>query len=652
MLNAVLTAACGIFIYTVALLFLHRKWMLHTFVSKEIYRSPKNQRAITRLFHLGTRFDLKATAIVLLIPILLSGLFALFHLDGFVVAFSFAFLTACFLFCLFAVTLGNYFYFRTYQSHYDIFIFGLVEEDSKAVLKSIWDDYPVVKALCSVVGLSLLPAVLAYGYLTHQAEAYNGGLSYFNFILTLSVLFLCLRGTIRSKPLGKIHSQVSSISILNKMVPNGLEAILWAVKDHKLENQFVAVDLEQGKPLLAAVTGKSEFIEKTAKNDFLEANKPHVVLAVMESFGGNVLALDHPETNDLLGRLRPYFEKDFYFKRFVSTYNGTASTLMSLYFYSENQNLSQSPVQKRRLLHTAFRPYKAQGYKTVFITSGNGMWRSLVPYLLCQDIDEAYDQNDLIDIFPEAKQTVSYWGVADEFSFQLAEKLLRESDEPLFISILTITNHPPYLAPKHYVPKPITPASLQERIGKNEEERRGILSSFQYAADALGHFIERIEQSGLDEKTIIAATGDHHIRGLQYDYPKAYFQNVTVPFFVRVPEKIKAHLSLRFDPNQLGSHQDVMPTLYHLSLSDSEYWNACGQNLFSADKTHFVFNCTLWADNEGVVDFNSQEWKKFYWQDQQLLAGEAEVSADEQQKIRNYLALLAWQSDYMVTERK
>lgn len=41
-------------------------------------------------------------------------------------------------------------------------------------------------------------------------------------------------------------------------------------------------------------------------------------MSLMESFGSNMLALDEPGKNDLLGSLREPFRQDFVFKRFVS----------------------------------------------------------------------------------------------------------------------------------------------------------------------------------------------------------------------------------------------------------------------------------------------------------------------------------------------
>ncbi|VEI47607.1 sulfatase [Actinobacillus equuli] len=62
----------------------------------------------------------------------------------------------------------------------------------------------------------------------------------------------------------------------------------------------------------------------------------------------------------------------------------------------------------------------------------------------------------------------------------------------MFINILTITNHPPYQAPKTYEAKTVDPNVLEGRMGDNETERRNILESFQYACNALGNFINHI----------------------------------------------------------------------------------------------------------------------------------------------------------------
>lgn len=618
--------------------------MLSRFVSQEVQKDPKNHSAIVRMFQLGIRFDVKAIATVFIIPFGLASVLLLIEKD---IAIPFASISFVCFFIFVGIILGNYFYFKTYHNHYDVFAFGLAEDDTKAVLKNIYDDYPVIKLIIFNTLFSGILATIVYLIVDGNSniDTQSKFLEITVFLVSALLFWLAIRGTVKSKPLGKMHAQVSSVSVINKLVPNGLIALLWAKKDHQRENNFVQVELDEGINLLKNFGAKDNFIEKTPENRFLSENKPHVVLAVMESFGSNLLAFDDEKENDLLGSLRKHFSTDFVFNRFVSTHNGTAPSVMSLYFYSENQNLSQSVAQNKKLPYTAIKPYKDNGYKTIFITSGNGMWRSLSDYMILQGIDEFYDQNDLMDIFPNAKETLSYWGVADEFAFKLAEKLLAESSSPLFINILTISNHPPYQAPKQYVRKPVKPELLVGKIGDSANERRNILESYQYAANALGDFIDNVEKQPFSDKTIIAATGDHHIRSLAFDYPKESFLNVSVPFFLHIPKSYQQ--TIKFDTNTLGSHKDIMPTLYHLSLSDTEYWNACGQNLFNVNEQHFAFNSALWITQTGVVDIHS--YTKYDWADQiKLKAVSIPISEQEKEKITNYLNLLNWQTNYLV----
>ena len=38
----------------------------------------------------------------------------------------------------------NFYYFKTYHTKIDIFIFGLKDDDTATILKIIWSDYPVI----------------------------------------------------------------------------------------------------------------------------------------------------------------------------------------------------------------------------------------------------------------------------------------------------------------------------------------------------------------------------------------------------------------------------------------------------------------------------------------------------------------------------
>ncbi|MDD0824272.1 sulfatase-like hydrolase/transferase [Mannheimia sp. AT1] len=621
--------------------------MITKFVDKTILDNPENYHSVKRMRNLGFRFDLKIIALFLTIPFLMAALLStIFSVQTILASYAGYILISSFFITL--ALICNYFYFKTYNNYYDVFIFGLIEEDTKAVLKNILDDYPVIRIITTASIISLIPTFLICNYKTPYLEL-PLWLNILIFISMIVAMFFAIRGTINSKPLGRIHSQVSQLAILNKMVPNGILAIRWAFQDRKRNVNFKPVDKLVGKQLINE-SGLKTLYAKTAKNEWLEHTKPNVVLTIMESFGLNGLITDNKDENDLLGSLRSYMETEFVFKRFLSSSNGTMSTLASIYFHSPMQEITQSIAQNVRLKTTPFLIYKNQGYKTVFISAGNMMWRNLANYLPIQGVDELYDQNTLIDRYPEAKNTLSYWGVADEFAFKLANELLENANEPMFINILTITNHPPYKAPNAYIPNKVNPKVFKDKFGENDTERRNILESFQYACNALGNFITDVKQGNKKDNTIIAATGDHHIRGMKHKFPEEFFMANAVPFILSVPSKLQTQFEIDYLPAKLGSHKDIMPTLYHLSLSDIEYLHCGGENLLApVTDNYFAFHPYIWADNSGVIDLTSPDFTKYKWDDQdKFFIKNNSLDHNEHNKINAYTQLLDWQINYLI----
>ncbi|MGL5294056.1 MAG: LTA synthase family protein, partial [Aeromonas sp.] len=565
---------------------------------------------VWRMWITGIRYDLRVAALSIS-PFVLLGLALagwqkgwdsfsrllpwLLGLCGFIVA---------------AVAIGNFYYYQTYHTHIDLFMFGLIEDDTKAVLGNMWQDYPIVKGLLAAILLAL-PSYWFGRKVTRQPapmqQNVTGKWAHGKFlcgvIIFIAMVVVTARGSVGTFPLRRDNAQVSELTVINKLTPNGLMAIDWAIKDHEEDIQFEPVSAAARDELLSTL-GFSSIDGRTPVNKWLASNPPHVVMNLMESFGGNMLAFDTPKKNDLLGRLRTPFKEDMVFHRFLSGGNGTAPSLAALFFQSPAQTISHSSAQDKVLGDTPFAIYKRAGYRVIFITPGNLMWRNLANYLPRQGVDKLYDQNELMKIYPEAAKQLTDWGIPDEYGYKLAEQLLSEATQPTFISILTITNHPPYVVPSSYKPAPIAiSAELKkhQEVGKIDQEN--ILRTFQYAADAFGGFVEHIKASNVGQKTIIAATGDHQMRRVKAYYPMEQALDRAVPFYLYVPETIARHVPLLFDPLRIGSHKDIFPTLFALSLSDARYTALGGRNMVARhdDPTRaFGYNEMLWIDRNGA----------------------------------------------------
>ena len=628
------------------ILMLARLWMGFDFIEPGQLEGRSSD--VTRMLVTSLRYDLRVAALAIA-PAFLIGMVAAVS-DAFWHGYTKILMGYIFLisFIVTATAISNYFYYETYHTVFDIFVFGLADDDTWAVLGNIWQDYPVINSILLTLIVSTVGGWLLGRLGNAAGKPWHKGL--FALFVAGSVLFyfVIARGSIGTFPLRRANAQVSELAVINQLTPNAFMALDWAVKDREEADQFHPVSLKEGERLRQKALGNEHINQTTPVNPYLAAHKPNVVLAMMESFGSNMLAMDNPQSNDLLGSLRSHFETDFLFKRFLPADNGTAPSLTALLFNSPAMSITVSSAQKTPLQGSVFRPYKKAGYQTVFITSGNMMWRNLVNYLPIQGVDKIYDQNSLMDIYPQSRQYLTDWGVPDEYAFNLADKLIQSAEQPLFIFILTMTNHPPYVTPGTYKPSVVeVTEEYRERAGGGQIELKNILTTFQYSADALGHFITSIKASKQGENTLIAATGDHQMRRVKAHLPEESVLEKAVPFYLYVPEAILGQVDYQYDHQRVGSHKDILPTLYHFSLSDQDFIMIGGTNMLRkapSGSRDFGHNKNIWIEDDSAIVLDGF-FRKYRWKDKEKLTLESEplsLSSQEQERIRSFAELQEW----------
>lgn len=573
---------------------------------------------LCRALFIGLRFDLKVVVIGFA-PLLLSGLvLAVFPKVYRLFSKIIPWYAGLIFFLVTGFSIGNYYYYLTYGNHIDVFIFGLADDDTKAVLANAWADYPIFLSFMSSVIVAFLSAILVRFAIKKMAlsswKPQHKGLTTLSVIAMILTVFFFARGTLGSHPLKRYHAQVSDYTILNSITPNGLVALEWAKSDYKEQNKFHSVSKSQLEEQFKKVVGNTTGQFRTPYNAYLAENKPHVVMTLMEGMGMNVLVEDNYPENDLLGALRPAFESDFVFTRFLAETTATINSLVNMLGQSNVPTISHSSAQKVQVAAAAARPYKAAGYKTIFITATNGMWRNVANYLPSQGFDEVLDENAILKVFPEAEEFRGEWGLSDEYTFKLAEKVLKEAKQPLMIYILTITNHTPYQVPANYDVKPLKVSDrLLNRMKKGEEEATRLYETYQYANNALGQFVADIKASQLGNSTLIAATGDHKLRGFTMKYPEDLAVTNSVPFYLYIPEQIKDKVGYQYNKDRVGSHKDIFPTLYAFSLSGANYYSLGGANLLGMDSTpRFGYHSEMTYTDKGVY-LNAYPEKLYSW---------------------------------------
>ncbi|TWO27142.1 LTA synthase family protein [Campylobacter insulaenigrae] len=418
-------------------------------------------------------------------------------------------------------------------------------------------------------------------------------------ILLIYVYVVALRGHFIYNALRASNYEFSTIKAFNEISTNPLMAFSWAYKEYKNQQEYKSVDIKQLHQLeekLFPMFDTTLTHQNHAKN--------HIYINIMESFGLN-LAEFSTENVNLLGNLEKHFEQDIVFTRFLSSANNTIESLNRLVFLSPNI-ISNGLYQKEKLAFTPLQIYKNAGYKIIFVYSGNASWYNLGNYFKNQGVDEVIDENTLIQDFPQAKKTKHKYGIADEFMYKKIYSIFENAKNPTLVISLSISAHRPYIHKSKT--KLINENDLDEKILNHFiiSDSIGALNAYAYANDEFGKFLDRIKESSFGENIIIAATGDHRFRDIKMDtkYQKAFAYSV--PFYLYIPKYLKN--DIYYDKNRIGSHKDIFPTLYNLTLSNTKYLSLGGRNMLEPiknEKLEFGFNELVWIDQNGIYDGDS-----------------------------------------------
>lgn len=517
----------------------------------------------------GARFDLKvcAAAALLLWPLLLI-VPARFHgwLAGTV---AFLFVTA---------TLINLHYFGFYKTPIDPVVFGFFEDDTKAILQTIWSDFPVVLTLLVLAGASW--AAIAgrrtlYGRLSRGLNRRIAErrvpvlLTLLGVLLGLFLLVLTTKGTLRAMALGRQNVSVTTSQFLNDMVPNGVIALKFAWDRRRDSQNFNdpllgLKRLGYDSPLAAAhALGIEATDETTLRHALLahgaqdQAPRKNLLFFLMESWSAEPFLYHDRKDFDVLGRLAPTMANACHFSNFDSAQPGTHPSLEAILFSTPITPLTLGVQGSKPIPWSVPLVLKQAGYRTLFVTSARAGWRELDRVLKTQGFDEVVDASHLKAAYPEA--TLGIWGVWDSYVFRyLSERLKLPQDKPLFVFVLTATNHPPYDLPPEYA-----------RVKRNEARWGGErnaetlwlnIDSYHYATDLLGGLVQEVQRGPLRGNTVIAATGDHNVRSFGlYATPERRYLLSQVPFVVWEE-------GLRCGPQRQlpASHRDMFPTLFPL----------------------------------------------------------------------------------------
>ena len=542
------------------------------------FGSPALSDALLALWT-GFRVDLKWSAILLLPAWLICLLTypwprlkrALILLVG---------LTSLLLMSLEVINLGFFAFYRTPISS---IIFGLWQDDTKAILATLWSDWPVVQLVLAALVLTLLPLLATrlvrprpYGERRYSKTRFA-----ITAIVITALFGLAMRGSLGKFPLRLQDWAVTTDAFVNASVPNGVAALYEAWKNQ--QRLSLAKGPEEGVHQLGFASINDA---KNALNTLLptqdtvtplKTQPQFVVFALMESMGRDEFEADRPGVNDTLGDLRAVLPLAHVFRQGIAVEGGTFPSLEGILFDTPITPISQSRYGRVGFPFSRLWAYKKVGYETVFLTSGSVSWRQIDSHFPKHGFDEILGDQDILKVFPQAEHGT--WGVGDEWMFRYANRLLEEKAQAgkrIFLFMLSSTNHPPHHVPDGANVNPVDPKVLPAFI---EEDRtsdlvKNRLQTYQYSAGALGRFVERLEADHLLQSAVVVATGDHNSRQ-HYSANGVWHHANGVPVLFWLPEKRNANTQ------QWVSTRDIFPTLNALILGQAPSRDE-GRDLFGA----------------------------------------------------------------------
>jgi phosphoglycerol transferase MdoB-like AlkP superfamily enzyme len=585
------------------LLMVNRIALLLRFGPEEIWRLYRGD--VLPALERGFRFDVKVAAFLFL-PLLVLAIADLFfkkpeHKKK--IFFLLKRTALCLWVFLLITIMVDHQYYAFFQSHLTVLFFGIAEDDTIAVLKSMWTDHPVVRWLCLI-------SLIYYGIwsLFNYFSAKQKTLPHFSlkkmlyvYAIYIPIHVLCMRGSFTIFPLMRDDAVISNHPFINYLVINPYFALKEAMQEKQNGSKYVAeskiLEMYQQQSIESGLKDLDkenwqQLFATSPKNASIEQNPPNVVYVMMESWSNFLIDYNSP-TNNMLSSFTPHSKEDFLFRNTISAMNSTLPAIEGMLLGKEIRDVLiwNSPFRFSSFSTSLARVYKNKGYRTIFITSGKLGWRNINQWIPKQGFDEAYGQNEILQHYPDAQDCS--WGVYDEYSFRRAQDFLLESKNshvPYFIYVMTTSNHTPYEIPTHFKPEPNSiPKDLNPSLTTSEELAKKSLVGYQYSNKSLGDFLSFVKgDAQLKEKTVVVAVGDHNSWMLapRNSEVMPYTKTLSVPFYFYVPNYLKKNIT--YDPLRPASHKDIISTLVPLTLSEAKYFNM-GNNLFENGnkKNHF-----------------------------------------------------------------
>ncbi len=341
---------------------------------------------------------------------------------------------------------------------------------------------------------------------------------------------------------------------INEISKNGFYSLLHAglTNDAEFDGLYPTIPDEEASRLARRLVAQdnTRFLKPDGDLSLMrhvengaQPKRLNVVLVLEESFGSLYMnGLDNPGPESISPRLTALAKDGLLFTNIYATGNRTVRGLEALLTsFPPIPGISTTRRAGSEGMNSLPFLLKRAGYKTAFLYGGRAAFDNMGHYWSTIGFERVLQQSDIREI---GFSTI--WGAADEYLFTEAIKQLDEmttDKAPVFLSLLTVSNHRPYVYPAGH-------------IDKNPKQKRKE-NAATYADWAFGDFIERARKRPWFADTVFIFIGDHGPR--VYGAAQVPVPSYRVPLLFYAPAHIKPERNAA-----LGSSMDMAPTLLGL----------------------------------------------------------------------------------------
>lgn len=404
--------------------------------------------------------------------------------------------------------------------------------------------------------------------------------------LLLSVLLIgaCLfgiRGRMGYNPIKVSQSYYCDDSFLNQLGINpAFNLLTSALDDMRKENKELHL-----MPYPEAITNTRQWLGLTTPVDSMNILKrmvvndtlgtvrqhPNVVVILMESMSANLLgAFGHqlPLTPTLDSLYRHSLAFTHFYSAGIHTNHGMTATLYSFPALMFRNLMKGTVTPHRKGMATVL---KEKGYENMFFMTHEAQYDNMKAFFQTNGYDDIYSQEN----YPK-EEVVNSFGVSDHFVFDYALNTISKkakTGKNFMATILTVSNHPPYIIPSFFKPK-------------TQEKETQIV---EYADYCIGDFLRKASRQPWYANTIFVILADHGklVGKSEGELPESYNHIPLVIFGPGVPQQ-------RYEG--LGMQVDVMPTLFGMMRLNYEY-EGFGVDLLKQERPMVFYS----ADNQIVA---------------------------------------------------